>query len=57
MWQSIPNGVLAINAIEILMLTWAGIRETSQLLIGTGCLKLALNIAEELTSVSEICYI
>ena len=55
--MSIPEGVHAVNAIEMLMLTWAGIKETSQLLIGTGYLKnisseMMLNIAEDLGSVS-----
>ena len=61
MWYSIPNGVHAVNAIETVILTWAGTEEISQLLIGTGCLKSitdccieALNIAEELTSVSSV---
>ena len=61
MLQSIPNGTVAVNAIEMLMLTWAGNKETTQLLIGTGCLKkiydLSLSIAEGSTSdsVSRAC--
>lgn len=54
--QSIPNGTVAVNAIEVLMLTWAGSKETAQLLIGTGCLKrvyeLVLSFAEGSTSAS-----
>ena len=38
----------------MLMLTWAGIKETSQLLIGTGYItnEMMLNITEEFESVS-----
>ena len=51
-WQSISNGIPMVNAIETLMLSWASIRVTSQLLIGTGCLN---NITDCLSTALADC--